>query len=547
MIKTIVPAELSGIGAGLDFIEESLQKYKFNIKSIRESMLLTEESMVRLIESTSEGEQIHISIKRRTGLAVIVLSAPGTELTSATTDTSLGINNSEIGRENEGAIRSILLQAYENKMRYARKGDYNFIRITVGMPERVFAAKTIFAFGAAVVIGLILQQFLTGSAKMGMDTYLLDPIEQIFIKLLMLIAAPTIFFSIITSVAHCCSFSDPGRVSIKTFIGYSLTSVIAVLVGSFVFGIFQPGTSGELAGIIVRNTLESTARSMDYINTLVNIVPSNIIAPFWDMDTLQLIFVALICGIALGRVGGYSAALRNMLEALNTLFTKVASILLNITPIATFASTLSLIFKVGTDILLSIAELVGTLLAGIGTMMLIYCAILLLVAQVSPITFLKKYGRTMKETFFLGSGLNALPKTMRCCKSTLGISPKVYSFSIPFGAKFNMDGNCVYFTIAGLFIARLCGVELFSSEILPMLFSILILSVGAPIAPGTVLVCLTVLLRQMGISLTAASVIFGINAVVEMFLGMSNTTGDVAVSLAIARTENLLDRDAFNA
>ena len=153
----------------------------------------------------------------------------------------------------------------------------------------------------------------------------------------------------------------------------------------------------------------------------------------------------------------------------------------------------------------------------------------------------------MKETFILGSGISALPKTMRCCKNALGISSKVYSFSIPFGANFNMDGNCIYLSIASLFIARLCGMQLAGSEVLPLIFTVFILSIGAPIAPGTAIVCLTVILNQMGASLNAVSVLFGVNAVIEMLMGMSNTVGDVALSLAIARSENLLNTDVFNA
>lgn len=546
MEKVFVPANLSGIAEGLDFIEETLKAYKVKPKFIKESMLLSEESMVRLIDNAPVDGTIHIHIKKKRGLASITLSAPGTDMTGATI-TDLGVNMDDVGRGNESEIRSILMKAYEDKMRYARKGKYNFITVTVGMPEKVFAVKTLIALGVALVTGAILQFALSDAAKTALDSYFFSPIEQIFINLLMLVAAPTVFFSIMVSVANYSSFSDPGRVSVKTFVGYALTSIAAVLVGILVFNTFKPGLDGQLLPIITDSGHDLSAQSTDFIQTIVNIVPSNIIDPFRNVDTLQLIFLALICGVALGRIGDYSKTLRNMVEALNTLFTKIVSLLMNVIPFIAFVATVSLMLSVGRGIAISVAELLGVVIVGIAVMMLIYCILVLVIGRVSPFVFLKKYFPLMKETFILGSGLSALPKTMRCCKNSLGISPKVYSFSIPFGASFNMDGNCVYLTVAGLFIARLCGIEFSSSQILPLVFTVLILSIGAPITPGTTIICLTIILNQMGVSLTAVSVLFGINAVIEMFLGMSNTTGDVAVSLAIARTENLLNTDAFNA
>lgn len=545
MVKTIVPADLSGIGAGLDFIEEALKEYKFKPKYIREAMLLSEESMVRLIDNATIGGTIHIHVRKRRGLANITLSAPGVELTGSVT-AGFDINSDDVERGNESAIRGILLKAYEDKIRYARKGKYNFIDVTAGMPEQVFAIRTLAALLSAVVVGYILSVALPDGAKLALDTYFLNPINQIFINMLLLVAAPAVFFSIMTNVANYSSFFDPGRVSVKTIIGCALTSVAAVVIGIAMFQLFLPGTLGQLSAAKV-GEISVVNEEMDFVSTLVNIVPSNIIDPFRNVDTVQLIFLALICGVALGRIGDYSSTLRNMVEALNTLFAKVVSILMNIIPVVVFASTVSLMINIGNGILLSVIQMLGALLAGILIMMLLYCILVLAVARVSPVTFIKKYFPTMKEIFILGSGIAALPKTMRCCKNSFGISPKVYSFSIPFGANFNMDGNCIYLSIAGLFIARLCGMQLASSQVLPLIFTVLILSIGAPIAPGTAIVCLTVILNQMGVSLGAVSVLFGVNAVIEMLTGMSNTMGDIAVSLAIARSENLLNTDVFNA
>ena len=546
MYKAVVPAELIGISEGLDFIEDTLKKYKFRSKSIRESMLLSEESMVRLIKNAPAGSTIHISLKRRGQLAHITLSAPGAELDPAE-GVTYDLGESDLSRDSEAAIRGVLLRAYEDKIRYARKGKYNFINVTAGSIERVYASRTLIALAASIITGYALQLILSDAAKDILNVYILAPIENIFINLLLLVTAPAIFLSIVTSTSKNSSFLDPGRVSVKAFISYLLTSITAVIVGYAVFNTFLPGSEGLLSGLISSDVQASSAASTDVISTLVSIVPSNIVEPFYNTKTLQLIFVALLGGIALGRIGGYSSTLQNMAEALNTLFTKIIGIIMNFIPLAIFASTVYIIINAGSRIMLYVGYMLLTMLAVSVLMLLIYCLALLIFARLNPVTFLRKYAPCMKETLIIGSALSALPKNIRCCKNSLGISPKVYSFTLPFGASFNMDGNCAYLTVAGLFIARLCGVDIFSHDLLPLIFSVLVLSVGAPIVPGTTLICLIVLLTQMGIPLVAASIIFGVNAAVEMFLAMTNSVGDVALTLIIAKTEGLLDKDAFNA
>lgn len=545
MAKKFVPAVLNEISTGLDFIESTLTQYRLNRKEIQEAMLLSEESMVRLINNSPDGEELHISIKRRHGLCKIRLSAPGPELPQESgAALGLDLNSSNLGRGEEDMIRNVLLHAYADKIYHVRKGRYNFIEITAGTPEKVFAIRTFVALLAALAAGLLLNLLLPDNAKQALDTYVLIPVETLFINCLKLITGPMVFFSIISAFSQYTSFSDPGRVSLKVLIGYLCTSVIAIMLGWGVFQLIKPGVSGQLA-VFSAQAASAPAQQPTILTTLVSIVPANIIEPFINMNTMQLIFLALLCGIAMGRAGEYSAALRRATDVLCALCRKATDLLVRLIPIATVASTLSMMLNGGGKVLLSLAEMTGTVLLGYILMVGVYCLIIGTVGRLNPMQFLRKSFPLMKEVFFQGSSANAIPKTIRFCKNMLGISPRVYSFSIPFGAVANLDGNCVYLTIAGLFLARMCGVEMFSNNIVPMIFAIFVLSVGAPISPGSALLCLTVLLSQMGVSLPAVSVILGVNAIMEMLQAVSNTTGDIAISLTVARSEDLLDTEVY--
>lgn len=546
MAKLFVPAALDGISAGLDYIESSLERFGLNHKEVQEALLLSEESMVRLVNSAPDGEEMHISVKRRRGLCMIKISAPGPELSpESSTGPELDLDSSELGRDGEELIRSMLLRAYADKIHHIRKGRYNFVEITAGIPERVFAIHTVAALIAALVVGILLNLFLPDDGKRILDTYVLLPIENIFINCLKLVTGPMVFFSIISVFSQYTSFSDPGRVSLKVLGGYICTSIIAILVGWSTFRLIQPGTVGQLTAFTSQTAALSADQQPSFLTTLIDIVPSNIIEPFISINTVQLIFLALLCGVAIGRAGEYSYALRRATDALNTLCNKATSLLMGVIPVATFASTVSMLLNVGGKVLLSLAEMVGAVLLGFVLMIVVYCLMIGLLGRLNPILFLRKQASLMKEVFILGSSANAMPKTIRFCKNALGISPRVYSFSIPFGTLANLDGNCIYLTVAGLFLARMCGVELFSNNIVPLIFTILVLSLGAPITPGSAIVCLTVLLSQMGVSLPAVSIIFGVNAVMEMLQAVSNTTGDISVSLTVARSEGLLDTEVY--
>ena len=150
----------------------------------------------------------------------------------------------------------------------------------------------------------------------------------------------------------------------------------------------------------------------------------------------------------------------------------------------------------------------------------------------------------MLTNFSLGSSNASMPFNISSCQK-LGISSKICAFSIPLGATVNMDGSCIYMMVAGLFLAKVFGITVDSSSLFSMIFSVLVLSVGAPGIPGSGLVCLSVLLVQLGVPAEALSLVMGIDSLLGMFRTAVNSTGDVAVSLIVARTENLLDIEKY--
>ena len=547
MDKKTVALNNGGITEALDFVSETLKRYKQPSKTIYETMLLTEETMVRLMTSASEDEFVKIKIFKNIGIATVTLSVRGEELSSEEKfDAGIDLDTTDMGYEADAAIRSILLQAYADKIKYKHKNGVNTIKIIVGMVERQLAMLTLIAFLAAIVLGAIGVAVLPDTWVSVLDEYLFLPVEKMFISILQLITAPAVFFSIICCVSRFTEFTEPGRVTLKIFGWYIFSNILAVIIGIHVSGWIEPGEEGIFAHMVKDEVLSAQASGdISVMDTIVSTIPSNIIEPFLNINSMQLVFMALLCGIAVGTIGRFSGAVKNFFSAGDVLFSKIVSLIMNVVPIAVFCATFSVMIHSGFRVWMSVLEMVVAVLVGIALILLFYLLIILCVGRLNPFVFLKKYYPEMKNTFIQGSGLASIPNTIHCCKHRLGISSKIYSFSIPFGATVNLDGNCVYLTIAGLFLARLCGIDLFSSDIFSMVFAIIILSVGAPITPGSALLCLFVLLTQMGVALDITILIMGVNFFIEMLLAMANTMGDVAITLVVAKGENLVDMKKY--
>lgn len=547
MTKKIFHMNESCASAVLDFISDTLREYKFKDNIMNEALLLSDEILVRMMEHAPENAPLRIGIRNNLGIADIKMEMEGTAFSiEEESGIEFNFDTEQMSKDTEIAIRNILIRAFADKIRYRNKGGYNSVRITAGQREKQLASITGITLLVAVWIGLFLKLFFSAEMITQLNVLFLTPAETMLIHSLKLITAPAIFFSMVCCVFHLLEFSDPGSVSKKVFVSYTVTSVSAVLIGIGAFRLLKPGDSGLFSNLVADTAAARGANGgMSILDTFVSIIPSNVIDPFFEVNSLQLVFMALVCGVAINMVGNYSVSIKTFFEAGNELFSKIVSMVVSLMPMFVFVSTVSMLATKGLKVVLSVFGMVLTVMAGFFCMVLLYGLIILIAGKINPLVFWKKYLPTMKETFFLGSGISAIPKTMRTCRKELGISSKVYSFSIPFGATVNMDGNCIYLAVAGLYLARMCGIEIFGQEIISMIFSIVVLSIGAPITPGSALLCLFVLLSQMGVSLDVIALIMGVNFLIELVLAMSNTLGDVAISLVVAKSEGMLDQEIY--
>lgn len=533
------PLKSDGICESLLFIEETLKKFRVKQRDLLEALLISEETMMLLCEHAPENANIEITLTRQLGVPRIKLTAPGTPMAL---DEHLGtVSIDQLGEETENAIRSVMLRSYSDSIKYRHSHAKNTLTIVTGIPERILATRTIAAIVFAAITAVLLRQIVPEAAVQWIIANLLGPAESLFISALMCITAPAVFVSITCSMFRFEGFSELGESGKTVVATYLMTSVAAVLIGMFVFELFSPGE----VGILAFQPGNDGAEGFSLLAILATLIPPNIVEPFISVNSLQLMVVAITIGAALTMSGKRTRHLKVLLEEMDVLCGKVSSLVMRTVPIVVYCSIANTLMGSDLRVLTSAGELIAVLIAGMAALLVLYCLILIFVVRLNPLPFLRKYVPAMKSVFLKGSSVAAIPMNMRISRRQLGVPKSICSFSIPLGSTINMDGNCVCLTIISLFFARICGVTFGTNELIVLLMLVVILSLGAPIAPGTLILCLVTLLTQMGIDISVISLVIGINFILEMLLAMVNSVGDVVVALLVARKEGTLDLDTY--
>lgn len=536
----------SGFTQAMEFIQGFLVDSRIEKKALVKAMLVVEEALGSLLEHKS-GDGFRISARSLFGSITLELSVPGEPFSLMESIKSAELpKDEEMDADTQNVLRNIILRSMTDDLKYRHRDGVNYVRVTLVKSKHAFLWQTLGAMLAAVIVGLILPVVAPASFNAALSANLLSPIKTMYLNALKMVVAPVVFFSIVSCIAQFSDLSALGRIGGKTLVLYLCTTFIAVGVGIGSFYLFQPG-DGNLAGMTVdASAITSKTVSLSIKDTIVGIVPTNFLSPFLESNMLQLIFLAVVCGVAAGLIGKYSEMLTDFFQACNDLFLKITTLFIRVMPLAVFCSISSMILTMGTPSIYTLIGMFATFMFGLACMMAVYCLMMLALARLNPVPFLRKYAPVMLQVFSMASSNASIPLNMEACEKKLGISKRVFSLSIPLGATFNMDGTCIYLAVFALALAKVYGVSVGSGMLLSVVMSIIVLSMGAPGIPGSGLICLSVLLTQMNVPVEAVGLVMGIDSLIGMFRCMSNCLGDVAVTSVVARSEGQMVMEVYN-
>lgn len=372
------------------------------------------------------------------------------------------------------------------------------------------------AIGA--VVGIILGLIL------GEGVRYISPLGDIFLRLLQMLIVPLTFFVLIDGIINLSSLKQLRSIGGITILYYMITTVVASLIGIIIALLLNPGKGAE--GLLSGEE-DIQPEEFSFIENLIEWVPNNILSGMIEVNMLQIIITAIIIGIALLSLGDRVEGINKLIKEGATLMLTITNGIMKIAPIGIMALIAKLVGT--TDLTIIYEALYYVLSAVIGLVILllvVYPLIIKFLTDFKPLSFFKVISSTLLIAAATSSSNATLPSSMSSAKR-LGISERIYGFTLPLGATINMDGLAVTFGVTGVFAANLYGIPITITLILQFVFLGLALSMGTAGARGADIVIMAILMSSLGLPLE----IVAIYAAVSPLVDAGNTTNNIAGDL----------------
>lgn len=402
---------------------------------------------------------------------------------------------------------------------------------------------------AAIVLGTLTEQLAQNwpafqhVIQVGLIDGLFWLIGKVFIASLKLLVVPLVLVSLICGAASLGGGAQLGRMGTKTIVLYLITTAVAITLAMLAAYIIQPGVGANL-----ESTSEFAVKeSKPLMQVLADIFPTNPISAMADGNMLQIIVFALLLGVALNHSGDAGQRIKGNFEDWNEVVMKLITMLMKLAPYGVFALLFNVFAEKGLGTITELAAYFFTVvIVLIIQAFVVYPGLLLLLSQLSPVTFLAKMRNVQLFAFSTASSSATLPVTMRTVEKRLGVDNRIASFTTPLGATLNMDGTAIMQGVATVFIAQAYGADFGLTAALTVVAMATMATIGTAGVPGVGLITLSMVLTQVDLNPEGIALIIGVDRLLDMMRTAVNVTGDAAVSCIVAKSEGQLDLDTFN-
>ena len=393
----------------------------------------------------------------------------------------------------------------------------------LALSTQIFIAL-ILAIGAGVA--------LTGNPDIAKNY--IKPFGTIFLNLIKWIVCPLVFFSIMAGVISMKDIKKVGIIGGTTVLFYLCTTAFAVAVGllfsNLLKGIFPVLSTANLS-------YDASASSVNFMDTLVGIFPSNFVKPFVDANMLQIIVMSLIIGFALIMISPRVNKEFHFVNTCNDMCMKAMEMILRFSPIGVFCLLCPVVAENGPAVLGSLAMvLLVAYLCYFVHAIVVYSLAVKAMGGLSPAKFFKGMLPAMMMAFSSASSVGTLPLNKECCEK-LGADKEVTSFVLPLGATINMDGTAIYQGVCAVFIASCFGITLSFSQMLTIVLTATLASIGTAGVPGAGMVMLAMVLQSVGLPVEGIALVAGIDRIFDMGRTVVNITGDAACALVVSKLQ----------
>lgn len=395
-----------------------------------------------------------------------------------------------------------------------------------------------------ILIALLLA--VAAGVLLGDKALFFEPLGTIFLNALKMIVVPLIVCSIITGIANIGGAENFGRMGLKTLSYYICTSLFAIVTGLCFVNLIQPGVGAELGlqagGGDWADALKQKAAGSPWeiiLDLMIRLVPTNPIQAMVQGEMIQVIVFCLLFGYFSTKVAEpYRSLIRDFFVGGFEVMMKLTQLIILFAPIGIFGLVSKMVATAGVGAFKNLGLYTLTVFCALAVHACITLPlILMIVGRVSPAKHIKAMAAALLTAFSTSSSSATLPLTIRSVEENAGVSNKVSSFVLPLGATVNMDGTALYECVAAMFIAQAYGVHLGFGQQFIVVFTALLVSIGAAGIPMAGIVMMAVILKAVGLPLEGVGLILAVDRILDMCRTTVNVWSDSCGTVIIARTE----------
>ncbi|RSD29234.1 dicarboxylate/amino acid:cation symporter [Mesobacillus subterraneus] len=394
--------------------------------------------------------------------------------------------------------------------------------------------KILIGLGLGALTGLILNIFSSELFAI-LDRFLFTPLGKIFISLISMLVVPIVLFSIILGTAGLGDPKKLGRIGFKTVSFFLATTAIAISIGLALAYLIKPGLMGQFDTSGAKFDAEEAPPVGE---TLLNLIPGNPFEALTTGNMLQIIVFAIFIGLALTALGEKTRGILNLVEQGNQVMMYLVGLVMKFAPYGTFGLIATAIGSQGIDAIKAMGVyMIVVVLALVVHALVTYGSAVYFLGKKNPFWFFKQFSPAMGVAFSTSSSNATLPISMETAQKKLRVPESVSSFVQPLGATINMDGTAIMQGVATVFIAQVFGADLTMGELLTVVLTAVLASIGTAGVPGVGLIMLAMVLQSVGLPVEGIGLILGIDRLLDMARTAVNISGDAACAVIVAESE----------
>ena len=375
-----------------------------------------------------------------------------------------------------------------------------------------------------VIAGLLLQ------SRSDIAVNYIKPFGTIYLNLIKMVVVPVVLLSIMQGIISLQDVRKVGSIGVKTVAFYMCTTALAVTLGLLFANILNVGGGYVIA---TEDLVYEAKEAPSFIDTLVNIFPSNFFQPMASANMLQVIVIAILFGFGIILAGEKGKAAQEFVDSFAEVCFKVMGMILQLSPIGVFALICPVVAENGPAVLLPLLKVILVAYVGyICHMILVYSMAVKGFAGMNPVTFFQGMSRPIMFAFSSASSVGTLPFNLEATQK-LGARKSVASFVLPLGATINMDGTAIYQGVCAIFIAEIFGIDLGLSQQLTIILTATLASIGTAGVPGSGMIMLAMVLQSVGLPVEGIALVAGIDRILDMGRTVVNITGDAACTIVV--------------